>query len=186
MDTRSKPTIIALLGSTKQDSINKTILGYVSDQLSADYSVEIFDITTLPFFNPDLDQESSLPSSVKTFRKTLEDAQGVLVSSPEYVFSVPGVLKNAIEWVVSTMVFHEKPTAVITASSSGEKAHESLQLILKTIGAQIENHAATLIQSPKTKFNQVGLPTDAQTETALKDLIEDFTKSMQARAIVNK
>lgn len=177
----SKPTIIALLGSTKQESINKTILGYVTDQVSENYTVEIFDISTLPFFNPDLDQENSLPGSVKTFRKTLEDAQGVLVSSPEYVFSVPGVLKNAIEWVVSTMIFHEKPTALITASSSGEKAHESLQLILKTIGALIENHAAVLIQSPKTKFNQAGMPTDVQTQTALKDLILDFTASIQAK-----
>jgi chromate reductase, NAD(P)H dehydrogenase (quinone) len=181
----SKPSIIALLGSTKQDSINKTILGYVTDQVSDDYSLEIFDISTLPFFNPDLDQENSLPSSVQSFRKALEDAQGVLVSSPEYVFSVSGILKNAIEWVVSTMVFHEKPTAVITASSSGEKAHESLQLILKTIGAHIEDHAAVLIQSPKTKFNEAGLPTDAQTERALKDLIQNFTASIQAKVPKN-
>ena len=71
------------------------------------------------------------------FRKSIEEADAVLICTPEYVFSLPGILKNALEWTVSTTVFSDKPTALLTASSSGEKAHESLLLVMKTLGLSL-------------------------------------------------
>lgn len=97
-----------------------------------------------------------------------------MVSTPEYVFSIPGILKNALEWTVSTIVFNEKPTAIITAASSGNAAHESIQLILKTIGANLDENCAILIQSPKSKINNNGEFTDVKTIDLLANLILNF------------
>ena len=87
----------------------------------------------LPHFNPDIDDEG-LPLSVENFRPKIEEAAGALICTPEYVLSFPGKLKNALDCTVSTTVFSDKPVAIIAASTSGEKAHESLDLIMTTLG----------------------------------------------------
>jgi chromate reductase, NAD(P)H dehydrogenase (quinone) len=120
-----------------------------------------------------------LPDSVKDFREKIEQADGVFISTPEYVFSVPGILKNALEWTVSTMVFHEKPTAIVTAASTGEAAHASIQLIIKTIGGIFDEKTAILIQTPKSKINKSGEITDSKTEELLNNLIENFKKNLK-------
>jgi chromate reductase, NAD(P)H dehydrogenase (quinone) len=97
----------------------------------------------------------------------------------EYVFSIPGILKNALEWTVSTIVFNEKPTVIITTPSTGETAHTSIQLILKTIGANFTESTALLIQSPKSKINKMGEITGSKTGELLDDLIENFRKNIK-------
>lgn len=180
----AKGSVVALLGSTKQDSINKQILAYVITHISDQFEINSFDLTTLPYFNPSLDVDINLPESVKKFRKAVEEAQGVVICTPEYVFTIPGILKNALEWLVSTMVFDQKPTAVITAASSGTMAHESLLLVLKTLGAQITDTSALLISAPKTKFDTQGQPIDVQTKTDITRFISSFQQLMAAYDII--
>jgi chromate reductase, NAD(P)H dehydrogenase (quinone) len=135
--TMKKKKILVLLGSTKADSVNQKVVDYFVEKTKAFFDVKIYPLSILPYFNPDLETDL-LPDSVRDFRQKIEQADGVLISTPEYVFSIPGILKNALEWTVSTIVFNEKPTAIITAASSGNAAHESIQLILKTIGANFD------------------------------------------------
>jgi chromate reductase, NAD(P)H dehydrogenase (quinone) len=168
-----KKKILVLLGSTKTGSANQKIVDYFSNKTESFFDVETYPLSILPFFNPDLETDL-LPDSVKDFRQKIEQADGVLISTPEYVFSIPGILKNALEWTVSTIVFNEKPTAIITAASSGNAAHESIQLILKTIGAYFDENTAVLIQSPKSKMNDNGEITDAKTLELLANLISSF------------
>jgi chromate reductase, NAD(P)H dehydrogenase (quinone) len=173
--------ILAFSGSTKAQSINKAILNYIGNQLGNDYEMSFFDLDTLPHFNPDLDNEADLPSSVQNFRNALENADGVLICTPEYVFSLPGVLKNALEWIVSTIIFDKKPTALVVASSVGEKAFESLQLVLNTIGARIDAPSAVLLNLVKTKINENGSPKDEYTEGVLGAMIEDFKNNTKTK-----
>ncbi|MCW3124402.1 MAG: putative NADPH-dependent reductase, partial [Bacteroidetes bacterium] len=91
-------------------------------------------------------------------------------TTPEYVFSLPGVLKNALEWTVSTRVWADKPVALITAAASGEKAHESLQLIMKTIEAKFDESTTLLIQGAKGKVGK-DEKVDEQTTKQLSDLL---------------
>jgi chromate reductase, NAD(P)H dehydrogenase (quinone) len=170
--------ILVLLGSLKTDSINQKIVDFFIKKTKAYFEVEIYPLSILPFFNPDLEIDL-LPNSVKDFRQKIEQADGVLISTPEYVFSIPGILKNALEWTVSTIVFDKKPTAVITAASSGNAAHDSIQLIMKTIGANFTESTTLLIQSPKSKFNKMGEITDSKTGELLDDLIENFRKNIK-------
>lgn len=177
----TKGKILTLLGSTKQDSINKQILGYVSTQLSDCYEIDGFDLSTLPYFNPSLDNDTALPERVQLFREAVEKAVGVLICTPEYVFSMPGILKNALEWMVSTVLWDHKPTAVITAASSGTMAHESLLLVLKTIGAHTGEASAVPISAPKTKFDALGTPTDAHTVAQIAGLIQEFKQILSTQ-----
>jgi chromate reductase, NAD(P)H dehydrogenase (quinone) len=165
-----KKKIIALSGSLRQDSVNfgllKTFAVLCQGWANFDFSIQPGE---LPYFNSALDHGSP-PVSVAAFRNLIASADGVIVCSPEYVFSMPGALKNALEWMVSTVIFTDKPTAIITASSVGEKAHESLQLVLKTIGARFTGDTTMLISSVKTKVDITGHFTDDTTALKARQL----------------
>jgi chromate reductase, NAD(P)H dehydrogenase (quinone) len=173
-----KKKIIVLLGSTKTDSVNLKIVSYFAQKTEAFFDIETYPLSILPFFNPDLETDL-LPDSVKDFREKIAQADGVFISTPEYVFSIPGILKNALEWTVSTMVFHEKPMAIVTAASSGEAAHASIQLIIKTIGGAFDEETALLIQTPKSKINKSGEITDTKTAELLNNLMRNFKKNLK-------
>lgn len=171
---RQKKHILAISGSTRRDSVNLHILQAIAAMYHNEAVFDIFTgINELPHFNPDLDKDP-LPPTVSAFRKKIELADGVLVCTPEYVFSLPGSFKNAIEWTVSTTLFSGKPAALVTASSSGEKAHESLGLLMRTVGVKLAGNGTLLIQAPKTKINDKGVITDLHTVTSLKNLVDDF------------
>ncbi len=173
-----KKNILAISGSTKANSTNELILKFIAKKYSESLHFEIYnDIADLPHFNSDLDNEK-LPEAVKTFRELIERADGVLISTPEYVFSLPGSLKNALEWTVSTIVFSDKPSAFVVAASSGEKAFESLDMILKTIGANVGEHSKLLIKAAKGKLNSAGEITDQCTLRELQRLMAAFVKTI--------
>ena len=145
------------------------------------WDMEIFsDLALLPHFNPDMDKEGSVPEMVEEFRSKIHQSDGVLICTPEYVFSLPGSLKNAIEWTVSTTVFSDKPVAVITASSSGIKAHESLLLIMETIVAKLSSKSQLLISGVRAKLSKDGQITDEETLIKIKELVADFEKMMHS------
>lgn len=148
--------ILAILGSIRKDSTNELIIKAIADLYPEILEIEIYqDIDKLPYFNPDL-TEDNMPDIVKEFYKRISDVDGVIICTPEYVFSLPGILKNSLEWTVSTTVFSEKPFAFIVASSSGEKAFTDLELIMKTLGAKFSDNSKLLIKGPKTKINEQG------------------------------
>lgn len=166
--------ILAISGSLRAKSTNLTIIENIARTFSARIEMSIYDgLARLPHFNPDLEQTAEI-AEVDDFRRRIRAADGVLICTPEYVFSIPGALKNALEWTVGTSDFDAKPTALITASSLGEKTHESLFLVLKTIGATISEDTALLISGARTKLNSEGEITDAPTAEAINRLIEAF------------
>lgn len=170
----SRKKVFAICGSIRTQSANLSIIQYVAEIVSKEIKVEIYNnLAALPHFNPDLDKERA-PEIVEELRSKIKNADGVLICTPEYVFSLPGSLKNAIEWCVSTTVFSEKPVALITASASGVKAHESLQLVMKTIYADIREETQLLIQGAKGKVNSDGEVIDVIVANQLKDLAAAF------------
>ncbi len=170
-----KIKIFAICGSTRKTSSNLNLIKAIADLTSELFVVTIFDgLASLPHFNPDLDNES-VPEEVKYFRKQLREADGILICTPEYAIGVPGTLKNAIDWTVSSMEFSQKPVALITASLSGEKAHQSLLGTLLIIEARMTSNTQLLIPFSKTKVNDEGKITDNDTLNSVNKLIESFT-----------
>lgn len=174
---QAKKQILAIIGSTRQNSSNENIVKYLSNNFAAKCDIEIFNtIADLPHFNPDLDRENP-PAVVATLRSKIAKAHGVIICTPEYVFSLPGSLKNAIEWTVSTTVFSDKPIALITAAASGEKAHESLQLIMATLMGKFDSENCLLIKGVKGKVKgNTGKITDQATAAALDKMMLSFMK----------
>jgi NAD(P)H-dependent FMN reductase len=173
-----KKTILAISGSTRKNSTNHKILEFLANRFSDVLNLEIFDgVDKLPHFNTELDNEN-LPIEVAQFREKIEKSDGILICTPEYIFSLPGSLKNAIEWNVSTRLFAGKPVAIIVASASGEKAFESLGLILETIEAKIPLESRLLIQGAKGKINTDSLITDKKILQEVDSLIASFSSSM--------
>ena len=170
--------ILAISGSLRAKSTNLTIIENIAEMFAGRIKVTIYDrLARLPHFNPDLEAAEPVEEVVE-LRRRIREADGVLICTPEYVFSIPGALKNALEWTVGTSDFAGKPTALITASSLGEKTHESLFLVLKTIEARITENTALLISGARTKLNSAGKPADAATTDAINSLIESFLQAI--------
>ncbi len=170
--------VLAISGSTRINSNNEAILKAISEIYRDKIEVNIYDgIAKLPHFNPDI-KDDKVEQSVIDFRKQIDESDGVIICTPEYVFSIPGSLKNAIEWTVSTVVFSEKPVALITASTSGEKAHEELYLIMKTLSMKVNNDTRVLISGPKKKIDRSGKIIDEKTLTDVKKAVDSFINLM--------
>lgn len=172
-----KLKVLAISGSTRKNSSNENILKGIEAIYSDQIEMTLFDgVDKLPHFNPDIDNDN-LPSVVDSFRKQIGEADGVVFCTPEYVFSIPGSLKNAIEWNVSTTLFSSKPVAIIVASASGEKTFESLKLVMTTIEATIGPRSTLLIKGAKGKVRN-GIIQE-ETLSDLKILMDDFIGVMK-------
>ena len=148
-----RKTIIGINGSAGRSSSNHQILKHNYELCQQEFDLTIIDnLSILPHFKTEL-TEFNTPSEVVDFRDHIANYDGVIFCSPEYVFSVPSRLKNALEWCVSTTVFSDKPTRIITASASGQKGHEELQLILKTIQVTLSDNTCLLIGGVKEKID---------------------------------
>lgn len=173
--------ILAISGSLRAESTNLKIIKDIARGAAEKLNFTVYQgLSTLPQFNPDLDTEEP-PETVMDLRRRIKESDGVLICTPEYVFGVPGALKNAIDWTVSSGDFSGKPTALITASLGGEKAHESLLLTLQTVEAKIGENTALLVSYARAKVNTEGVVTDATTVEALKLLIDSLTRIIDAQ-----
>ncbi|WP_158799842.1 NADPH-dependent FMN reductase [Pedobacter sp. L105] len=146
--------ILAISGSTRKNSVNKAILESITSVYAEQYDIEIYEqISSFPHFNPDITE--NLPAVISDFIQRIEQADAVIICSPEYVFSIPGTLKNALEWTVATVVFTDKPVGIIVAAAGGEKAFESLELVLTTLGAKIPEQGKLLISGASGKYDKI-------------------------------
>jgi NAD(P)H-dependent FMN reductase len=165
--------LLAICGSTRQSSSNHHLIKAITELSAGKFTVQVLhSLTEIPHFNPDLDMDAeSAPEAVQYFRAQLAAADAVLICTPEYAIGVPGTLKNAIDWTVSSMHFSKKPVALITAGTSGHKAHQSLLGTLLIIESKIAEDAQLVIPSVKTKVNDQGVITDHATEMQVRKLV---------------
>jgi chromate reductase len=171
--------IFAISGSASEASVNEKILDHLASIIGNEYSIEIFTaLKSIPHFNPE-ESLNNPPLPVLEFRNKILAANGIIICSPEYVFSIPAGLKNAIEWCVATTVFTDKPVGIITASSSGVKGHEELKMIMGTLGAKITDEASLLIGGVKARINEDGKIKDAATADMLNNFISSFQLSLR-------
>lgn len=140
----------------------------------AHFTVEIInDLSELPHFKTVLSSYNT-PQKIISLRNKIETCDGIIICTPEYVFSIPSRLKNLIEWCVSTTVFSNKPSGLITAAANGTKAHTELMLIMKTIQANFTPDTTLLIQGVKGKI--LNNQPDNNTNKSLENFISSFYK----------
>ncbi|HRH49128.1 MAG TPA: NADPH-dependent FMN reductase [Panacibacter sp.] len=167
--------ILAISGSLRATSSNTTIIRAIGNMLPANVEYVIYDgLATLPHFN-DIDGS---PQTVEDWRKQIAGADAVLFCTPEYAFGVPGTLKNALDWTVASGDLTGKPVALITAATSGEKAHTALLNIFTALSVNIPEGAALLIQFVRSKIDGNGNITDVKTLKAVQNLIASLLASV--------
>lgn len=185
MKNSNKKQILAISGSLRRKSSNSAVLQAASQLGASRFHFTFYQgLDTLPHFNPELDGEGEHePGPVRELRTQLRAADGVIICTPEYANGVPGSLKNALDWIVSSGEFLDKPTAVISASPNplgGDKAHASLLLTLNMLTAKIPEGATLRIPMISKKLNADGEVTDETTLLALESVLDALFREMQA------
>jgi chromate reductase len=174
--------ILTISGSLRVKSTNTALVRALTSLAPEDAEVVMAEgIAALPHFSPELDGAAA-PVSVIEWRRQLEEADGVLICTPEYAFGMPGSLKNALDWVVASGELWRKPVAVISASPSalgGEKAHAALLLTLTALESQIVEAASLTIPFVSTKVNAEGTVTDEATMQSLKSSLDALVQAIR-------
>jgi NAD(P)H-dependent FMN reductase len=178
---KAKKNIFAIIGSASENSSNLKLVNRIAELTEEYFNVTVFDsLALLPHFNAEL-SIGHTPQTILYFREMILKADVILICTPEYVFSIPSRLKNAIEWCVATTVFSQKPLGIITASANGQKGHEELKLIMKTVEPNFTEATTLLIPGIKSKIDEEGNIIDKDTQEKLLSFIESF-KELVANA----
>lgn len=160
--------LLAISGSLREASTNTRLLRALALLAPSDTSVDFYaDLGGLPHFNPDLDIDPA-PASVSLFRDRLRAADAIAISSPEYAHGVPGTLKNALDWVVGSGEFVEKPVALINASPRSIHAYESLVETLRTMSATIVPEASITLPLLGSQLSAAQIAEDPLLAEALR------------------
>ncbi len=179
----NKKKVLAISGSTRQNSINHSLIKAIAELSATSLEITIFEgIANLPQFNPDNDGDN-VAKEVADFRQQLDSAEGIIICTPEYAHGVPGTLKNAIDWTISSSSFPQKPTMLITASTGGHYGHKALMETLKAIEAKNIDNLQMVIPFVKTKISMDNKITDANTFAEVKTLIAGFIETINNKQV---
>ena len=132
-------------------------------------------LADLPAFNPDLESDGT-PEEIICFRAQLRACDAILISSPEYAHGVPGVLKNALDWVVGSGEFIDKPVALINASTRATRAWASLAETLSVMSARVILDASITIPVQGRSLDADGIAQDSGLSTLLRSSLETLAE----------
>jgi chromate reductase, NAD(P)H dehydrogenase (quinone) len=169
-----KHNIFVICGSTRKNSSNHQLIETIGKLYAVDFSFHLFDaLEEIPAFNPDAEAVASPPAVVR-FRRQIQQADGVMICTPEYAHGVPGALKNALDYTVGSGDFSGKPTVLITASTDGRFGHAALLEVLRVIECKNIDQLQLLIPFIKTKLGAGWQITDDSTRLAVEELMRNF------------
>ncbi len=175
-------TILGLSGSLRRASFNSGLLRAAAERAPEGVSVEIGSIRDLPLYDGDLEAAAGLPPAVERLQAQLQAADGVLLVTPEYNNGIPGVFKNAIDWMSrgpGLKMWAGKPVAVIGASPGGfgtilAQAH--WLPVLRTLQADLWAEGRLMVSRAGDLFDQDGNLTDAKSRERLAEFMEGFAQ----------
>ncbi len=171
-------SILGFAGSLRRRSYNKALLRAASELLPKDAQLEIFDLEGIPPFNQDL--EKRMPRRAKEFKAKIRAADAILIATPEYNYSVSGVLKNAIDWAsrpYGDNSFEDKPVAIMSASTGmfgGARAQYHLRQTLAALNMHPVNRPEVIVVSVSGKISEEGRLEDRRTRKLIKELLKNL------------
>ena len=180
-------TILGLSGSLRRASFNSGLLRAAAELVPDGAALTVGSIRGVPLYDADLEEESGLPPAVLTLQDQLANADGLLMVTPEYNNGVPGVFKNAIDWMSrgpGLKLFVGKPVAVIGASPGGfgtilSQAH--WLPILRTLRMRPWLDGRLMVSRSEDLFDAEGNLTDEKIRARLGKFIADFAGSIRAQ-----
>ena len=169
--------ILGISGSLRRDSHNTNLLRAAALSLPPGVELELFDgLGDLPHYNTDIDGDPPR-EPVARLREAIAESDGVLISTPEFNASIPGVLKNALDWAsrpLATNSFRNKPVAVISSSAGafgGVWAGAELRKVLAAMGARVAE-AELAVGHAHEKFDDRGSLADDDVRDGLREALE--------------
>jgi chromate reductase len=181
-----KISILGFAGSLRKGSFNRSLLRTAQEVVPQEAELESFDLEGIPPFNQDL--ENQPPQKVKEFKAKIRAADAILIVTPEYNYSIPGVLKNAIDWAsrpYGDNALEGKPVALMGASIGmlgTARAQYHLRQSFVWLNMYPLNQPEVMVPFAQEKFDANGTLTDQKTKEKVKELLESlirWTKKMQ-------
>jgi len=170
--------ILAISGSLRAASTNTTLLKAAAALVPEGVMLNLYDgLGDLPHFNPDLDKDPP-HAAVDEFRFHLRKSAGVIVSSPEYAHGVPGVLKNALDWLVASGELYEKPVALFSASPRANYAQASLMETLAVMTARVVSEASIVVPLLGKNVDENGIINDPDISRTLRSALIAFANEI--------
>jgi NAD(P)H-dependent FMN reductase len=180
--------LLAISGSLRASSSNTALLRALGALVPEGVELEVYDgLGDLPFFDPGLDldpHDYRAPEPVLRLRSAIAAADGLIFCTPEYAFGMPGVLKNALDWVVSMGVIEGKPVMALAASPSntgGDKAHQGLLWVLTALNTRILPEASFPLPRIRQRLGGSGKISDPATERLLRTALDALVEAVGAR-----
>lgn len=172
--------ILGIAGSLRRESYNRAALRAAAELAPEGATLEIFDLDGIPMFNQDEDQNP--PDKVVELKRRIREADAVLFVTPEYNYSIPGVLKNAIDWAsrpYGDSAWNGKPAAIMGASV-GTLGTARVQYHLRQIMVFLNmfpiNQPEVMIGSASKRFDQEGNLTDDATKEFIRQLLQNLVE----------
>lgn len=179
--------VLCLAGSLRRDSWNRRLLQAAVAQAPTTLQLDVYDaLAAVPLFDEDLEQrEAAGPAGVQTLRAVVAAADGLVIATPEYNHAMPGVLKNALDWLSRESpagdVLAEKPVAVLGASSGpwGTRlAQTSLRQVLHACGALVMPAPTLFVANAASRFDDAGTLADLAIASSLQSFLLAFERWM--------
>jgi chromate reductase len=170
--------ILGFAGSLRKNSYNRSLLRAALELVPKDAKLEIFDLDGIPPFNQDLENEP--PEKVKEFKAKIRAADAILISTPEYNYSIPGVLKNAIDCAsrpYGDNAFEHKPVAIMGASPGmmgTARAQYHLRQCFVFLTCFALNQPEVMVPFAQEKIDRDGKVTDQKTREKIRELLESL------------
>jgi len=172
--------ILAISGSLRGGSSNTAVLKAARQLAPAGLEVVLYDgLAGLPHFNPDLDQAEP-PMPVQALRRQVGRCDGLIICCPEYAHGVPGVMKNALDWLVASVEFPGKPVALINTSVQACHAPAQLRETLSVMGARLIEPACIALPLPSSSLDASAIVADSGLATALQRALADFGQAIRS------
>ncbi|HYY31475.1 MAG TPA: NADPH-dependent FMN reductase [Chthoniobacterales bacterium] len=168
--------ILAISGSLRKASNNSAVLKAAAALAPPGTQISLYTgLSDLPAFNPDLDTDQS-PRVVQMLRHEIGAADGLLISSPEYARGLPGSLKNALDWLVSSFEFPGKPVALINTSPRSVDAQAQLRLVLTTMSACLIDEASVVLPLLGRNLGAETIAADPELSAQLQTALQNFVR----------
>lgn len=170
--------ILGFAGSLRKDSYNRSLLRAALELVPKDAKLEIFDLDGIPPFNQDFENQPS--EKVKEFKAKIRAADAILIATPEYNYSIPGVLKNAIDCASrphGDNAFEHKPVAIMGASigmAGSARAQYHLRQCFVFLTCFALNHPEVMVPFAQEKIDKDGTVTDQKTREKIRELLESL------------
>lgn len=172
--------VLGIAGSLRRGSFNRSLLRVARELAPRPLAIEILEIGDIPLYNGDLDNDEQRPASVRGLKKAVSEADGVLLVSPEYNHSVPGVLQNALDWAsrpAARSPFRGKPVGMMGASASAigtARGQQQLKLVMMSMLAIVMPHPGVVVTHAAKKFGDGGELADEPTREFVAAYLREF------------